>query len=218
MDTSRDFVFQSPTFDFVLGAGRSVPQPTGKECAHILLALTEELSQCGVLHEVVGNRPIFSSSSNHGIWELEKGLNNWKDQYQGVRALEVVSWSENSLLNGVNSETCKIYIGTKGRVAYWFFLRLHNHRSAQSGVIECYEMDDDAMVRLFSVYRWEGSQSTLPRRVLGELIDLTNKALSDRLSRVEKTRSALSMMQGVADRLDSAEYDKASHAGTGIEG
>lgn len=217
MDTSRDFVFQSPTFDFVLGAGRDIPQPTEEECTHVLLALTDELSRSGVLRDIIGNRPIFRSESNSGIWELETGLEEWKGQYQGARALEVISWSENSLQGGANAETCKVYVGIKGRTPYWFFLRFHNHRSVQSGTVECYEMDEDSMIRIFSAYRWARSASGLPRRILAELVDLVDKALKERLERVEKMRGSLSRLREVSTRLDSAEYDKNTSRGDGIE-
>lgn len=218
VDTSRDFIFQSPTFDFALGAGRDIPQPTEEDCTHVLLVLIEELSRSGVLRDIIGNRPIFRSESNSGIWELEKGLEEWKDQFQGVRALEVISWSESSLQGGVNAETCKVYVGIKGRTPHWFFLRFHNHRSVQSGVVECYEMDEDSMIRTFSAYRWARSVSGLPRRILAELIELVDKALKERMERVEKMRFSLSRLQQVSARLDSAEYDNAKSLGTGIEG
>lgn len=217
VDTSRDFVFQSPTFDFVLGAGRNIPQPTEEECTHILLALTEELSRSGVLRDIIGNRPIFRSDANSGIWELEKGLEEWRDKYQGARALEVVSWSESSILAGTSAETCKIYVGIKGRTPYWFFLRFYNHRSAQSGTIECYEMDEDSMIRIFSAYRWAQSVSGLPRRILAELVELVDKTLKDKQERVEKMRGSLSKLREVSARLDSAEYDKTTSRGDGIE-
>lgn len=73
MDTSRDFVFQSPTFDFVLGAGRNIPQPTEEECTHILLALAEELSRSGVLRDIIGNRPIFVPRPTRVYGSLKKG-------------------------------------------------------------------------------------------------------------------------------------------------
>lgn len=217
MDTSRDFIFQSPTFDFVLGAGRDIPQPTVEDWTHVLLVLTEELADSGVLQDIIGNRPIFRSETNFGIWELEEGLKEWKDHYHKARALEVISWSESSLLSGVNAETCKVYLGTKGRTHYWFFLRFHNHRSAQSGTIECVDMDDDSMIHIFSRHQWGESVSGLPRRILAELVKLVEKALKERLERVEKIRVSLSRLQQASARLDHAEYDKATSLGTGIE-
>ena len=73
------------------------------------------------------------------------------------------------------------------------------------------------MVRLFSVYRRARSVSGLPRRILGKLVDLVDKAFKERLERVEKMRGSLSRLREVSARLDSAEYDKTKSRGDGIE-
>ncbi len=84
-------------------------------------------------------------------------------------------------------------------------------------LMKCYEMDEDSMIRIFSAYRWAQSVSGLPRRILAELVELVDKTLKDKQERVEKMRGSLSRLREVSARLDSAEYDKTTSRGDGIE-
>jgi hypothetical protein len=187
MDTSSDF--SSPTYDFLIGRGLNLPVPTAEEMARLLIRIGESLRHNNTLHDIVGNRPIVSSSGENYALEraMERFMPERLAELQRARTREVYGHERYGDDTGFG-----FYLGYDGHEVLWFWVKDYYWRSPNQGPIECIELDAESMTEVLSRFEWAMGPGWF---VLEGLVKLAKKEVEAKRERLQKLESQATLLE-----------------------
>lgn len=224
MDASRNF--SSPTVDFVLGNGASIPTPTLGDLLEILHAAGRQLRKDGLLEHVIGNRNVFGTSSE--VWDLKEGItkayhngrNNAPEAYsERLRARKIYasgSHTHHSVLNYHPYLEEAIFLGYDRGDFMWLWLVKHCSHSDSNGPAYCYDLTSPGGRMAFE-------ESDMPRgtqfgmSVLLSLDKILKDEVKERRERLTRLEAGSITISNMIDRFGST-LTKPRISGDGIEG